>query len=93
MGILLLSLFLVGTFFGIRFHVFVLIPALACALGGTFAIKIVCGEAVPLALLHAGLATAVLQVGYFCGMMLGSMAARGHIFQWQSISLDHRPNR
>jgi hypothetical protein len=93
MVIFLLSLLLIGALLGFRFQVFVLVPAIACALGCVLAAKIVCGEAVWLALIQATLAAAVLQVGYFCGMVLASTAAGSHQVQWQRISVSHRTNR
>jgi len=93
MVILLLSLLLIGALLGFRFHVFILVPAIACALGCVLAVKIACGEAVWLALVQASLASAVLQIGYFCGIVLASNAARGHVLQWRNISVSQRTNR
>lgn len=93
MVVLLLSVFLIGAILGMRFKVLILVPALACTLSGVLAVNIVCGGSFSDVVIQATLALTGLQVGYFCGVVLGSPAAQSHFFHPRSVSLHSETNR
>jgi hypothetical protein len=70
MAILVLFVFLVGTFFGMRFKVLILIPAFALGVVAVAFAGFLLKDSISGILLRAVLAWGALQLGYFCGLAM-----------------------
>jgi len=69
MSMLILLAFLLGAVLGMRFKVFILIPAIGFALIGILAGGIARGNGVSSTLIAAVLASSCLQIGYLLGII------------------------
>jgi hypothetical protein len=79
----LLSL-LTGAVLGMRFRVFVLLPAIAVTVASILAIEVATSHTAGRAAIVAAVATATLQIGYLCGVRYALVFARLRALQDRS---------
>jgi hypothetical protein len=70
MSMFVFAVFLIGALFGMRFKVFVLIPAVAVVVSTIAWFGTLHGEGIYATLIWVALAWGALQIGYFCGIVM-----------------------
>ena len=63
-------IFLIGAALGLRFRVWILIPFIGLAIVGTALVESLRGDSIAFLILNVGLMVAILQIGYFFGLLM-----------------------